>query len=195
MGWLISYEKLRHGETVDDRMRANMVWSQHDAASGDRHEIVATATVGSVWYAAVKRTMADGACETFALVCLTSKGNQRGDGFGYKTMSDGVGPIECACPARILDLLTPTDSKFANDWRQRCRDHSKIARQRRASVPTPGARVTFNPPLTYSGVTIADFVVVPTPPRTRGLIGRRADGLGGLYRLPARCMDTATLAT
>ncbi len=195
MGWLVSYEKLRHGETVDSRMRENMSWSQHDAASGERHEIIASATVGSTWYAAVKHTLTNGTFRTFALVCLTSKGSRRPhDGFGYKDMTENMGPCECSCPMRILDLLTPTDAEYANDWRQRCRDRAKATRERRASVPKPGARVTFNPPLNYGGTMIADFIVIQNPPRTRGLIAQRADGLGGIYRLPTNRLTEAHVA-
>lgn len=195
MGWLVSYEKLRRDETVDSRMRDNMRWDRHDAASGERHEIVASATVGSTWYAAVKHTRTDGTFQTFALVCLTSKGSKKaGDGFGYKDMTEDMGPVECACPARILDLLTPTASEYANDWRQRCRNHGKVAQQRRASTPKPGARVRFNPPLIYSGQPVFDFIIIPNPPRTRGLIATRADGLGGLYRIPAHRLADATIS-
>lgn len=194
MGWLISYEKLRFGETVDSRMRDNMRWDRHDAATGEKHEIVASATVGSTWYAAVRHTHADGTFETFAVICLTSKGSRkRGDGFGYKDMSEDMGPVECSCPARILDLLTPTDSEYANDWRQRCRDRAKASRQRRASAPKPGARVTFNPPIMYGGQPLAEFIIIPNPPRTRGLIAQRADGLGGVYRLPMYRLADATI--
>ena len=192
MGWLISYENLRHGETVDSRMRDNMRWTQHDVASGEKHEIIASSTVGSTWYAAVKHTWVDGTFQTFAIICLTRKGGN-GDGFGYKDMDETCGPNECSCPLYILDLLTPTDSEYANDWRARCRAQAASKRTLRATMPKPGARVVFNPPLSYGGVNLSEFIVVPTPPRTRGLIAQRADGVGGLYRLPTNRLTEATV--
>jgi hypothetical protein len=36
-------------------------------------------------------------------------------------MDETMGPVESRCPERILDLLTPTDSEYANEWRARCR--------------------------------------------------------------------------
>lgn len=30
-------------------------------------------------------------------------------------------PCEDHCPASILSLLSPTDSEYANSWRERCR--------------------------------------------------------------------------
>lgn len=40
-------------------------------------------------------------------------------------MDETVGPRIDNCPEHILDLLTPTDQEWANEWRQRCR--AKIA--------------------------------------------------------------------
>lgn len=192
MGWLISYEKLRHGETVDSRMRQEMSWSNHDAASGEKHEIIASSTVGSVWYAAVKHTWADGTFKTFAVICLTRKSGN-GMGFGYKDMDETCGPNECSCPAYILDLLTATDSEYANDWRHRCRTQAASKRAIRATFPKPGARVVFKTPIPFGGVYLSDFIVVPTPPHTRGLIARRTDEIGGLYRLPTSRLGEATI--
>ena len=37
-------------------------------------------------------------------------------------MDETCGPYNCDCPKAILDLLTPTDSEWANKWRQACRE-------------------------------------------------------------------------
>lgn len=91
-----------------------------DQATG---EFLGTAIVGSTFYAAV-RTIKTG--EVWALVCST----QRARGyynFGYKEMDEGMGPNEAQMPAKLLDLLTPTDSQWANDWRARCRSNAHKA--------------------------------------------------------------------
>lgn len=187
MGWTILDRPLRRGETVDSFMRSEMSWREHDAATGDLHEILDTSIDGSVWYAAVQVTKAGGESRVFALVSLTTK---RG-GFGYKDMSEHAGPNECACPLRIINLLTPTDGEYANDWRERCRQH---AASKRLSVKVkPGDRVTFAQPVSFGGVPLTDFVVVPTPARTRGVIAHRADGGEGLYRLRAAHLADATV--
>jgi hypothetical protein len=49
--------------------------------------------------------------------------------FGYKDMSEDMGPNISNCPASILDLLTPVDEhpisdeskEWAKKWRERCR--------------------------------------------------------------------------
>ena len=41
---------------------------------------------------------------------------------GYKDMDESMGPCECECPERILQLLTPTSHEYALAWRGRCRE-------------------------------------------------------------------------
>lgn len=43
--------------------------------------------------------------------------------YKFKDIPECAGPHASFCPARILDLLSPTDSEMALSWRQRCRDH------------------------------------------------------------------------
>lgn len=193
MGWLISYNKLRHGETVDDRMRKEMSWSTSDEKSGSKHEIVASATVGSTWYAAVKNTSPDSASYTFTLICLTSKGKS-GKGFGYKDMDETVGPCEINCPKRILDLLTPTDNEYANKWRDACHEKRATSAKQRAegSKIVPGMAIKTAEPLHYSEKELDTFTIVPTPASDRGVIAT-AKGGHGLYRLPLRVLATATI--
>lgn len=50
--------------------------------------------------------------------------------FGYKDMDETVGPYESECPERILKLLTPTDSEYANMWRERCWANIKAKKNR-----------------------------------------------------------------
>ncbi len=190
MGWLINHRGLGPHETVDSRMREELSWSDHDARSGDKHTIIASATVGSTWYAALEIVRASGERSVVALVCLTTR---RG-GFGYKDMDETMGPNECSCPARILDLLTETDSEYAIEWRKRCRDAGKAKSDARQAMPKPGDRIVFNAPLNYRSFEDADFTVVPTPPRNRGLIGVRTKyPAAGLFRLPIHRLTEATV--
>lgn len=39
--------------------------------------------------------------------------------WGYKDVCESMGPNEISFPYTWLDLLTPTDSKYANEWRAR----------------------------------------------------------------------------
>lgn len=58
--------------------------------------------------------------QVFAVVILLSYHKDGYYNFGYKDMDETCGPSQAECPERILKLLTPTESKYANDWRNRC---------------------------------------------------------------------------
>lgn len=46
------------------------------------------------------------------------------DRFGYKLISETCGPCYYDCPKSILDVLSPTDSAYAQEWRRKCYDNS-----------------------------------------------------------------------
>ncbi|MFL9502291.1 hypothetical protein ACJMQP_19695 [Rhodopseudomonas palustris] len=49
-------------------------------------------------------------------------------------LADTEGPYANFCPKRILDILTPTDDRMAQEWRERCRERlSKKA----GAAPSP----------------------------------------------------------
>lgn len=73
------------------------------------------------YYAAVEEIVGE-TRRVYAVVCLLSFTRTE---FGYKDMSEDMGPVESDCPKAILDLLTPTDSKYAQEWRERCRSRAE----------------------------------------------------------------------
>ena len=110
------------------------------------------------YYAAVEKVFADGSSprECLAVVCLINYNPRASDGmiFGYKDMDETMGPCEVECPPAILDLLTPTDSEYANEWRKACRA--------RAEKPTPkhGDVIQFASPIRFTnGKELARFEV------------------------------------
>jgi len=61
--------------------------------------------------------------------------------FSYKNMSEDMGPAQSECPESILDLLSPTESDWANEWRERCR---KVYRQKKTLKDLPvGANISI----------------------------------------------------
>ena len=76
--------------------------------------------VGTVYYGAIKK---DSTNEVSGYVALTSSDKRQGYNFGYKSMDETYGPYQHKCPLAILNLLTPTDNEFANEWRKRCREY------------------------------------------------------------------------
>ena len=85
-------------------------------------KIRATAIVGGVWYAAVQPK---DKTYTTALVVLTER---KGAGFGYKPMSEEMGPHAVRCPPSIIALLSPVEEldvgpqgqEWARLWREAC---------------------------------------------------------------------------
>lgn len=131
MGWT-SYAatyykngKIDRKAECDNIFNDNMVtWDDSHKVIG-KYEVLKSSMVGSTYYAAVKKTKF--ATETepeksivFAAICLTSTNMKDYYNFSYKDMDETCGPYQYDCPKGILDLLTPTDSEFANNWRERC---------------------------------------------------------------------------
>ena len=90
-----------------------------DSLFDDKHKVLKSAVVGNVYYAAIENDDK----EVYAIVILISTSRSDGFNFGYKDMSEFCGPYETKCPKSILKLLTPTDNKWANEWRQKCWDY------------------------------------------------------------------------
>lgn len=89
-------------------------------------KILDHAVVSSVLYAAIENPDGDvfAAVAPFEVV-------KRGSGWEllYNIMSEYVGPCEQKCPARILNVLTPTTEEYAINWREKC----KINKRRKVS--------------------------------------------------------------
>lgn len=105
---------------------------------GFMDSVLATARYGTVIYAAVRASDSD---DVFGLVLLA----ERREGVLFtKSINEDAGPAQDACPARILNLLTPTSNECARRWRERCR--ARLARGR----PRKGQKVVFETPICFS---------------------------------------------
>lgn len=91
--------------------------------------------------------------EVIGVVMLTYVRSK--DRFGYKLISETMGPNRCECPRSVLSKLTPTDSQWANDWRQKCLEN--ISLPKLSSLPI-GTEIKF----TYNG---KDVVLRKSAPR------------------------------
>ena len=110
-------------------------------------EVVRSAMVGGTYYAAVKVTiLSTGEAETFAETLVGDDDTNKPGLFqlGVKTMGESSGPCEDHCPASILSLLSPTDSEYANNWRERCRKNIEAKKDPHALKNLPvGAVIRF----------------------------------------------------
>jgi hypothetical protein len=106
---------------------------------------------GGEWQYALYAAIENGATnEVFGLVVLMhrSPSPHVWYNFHYKYVDETMGPNESDCPAKILDLLTPTDSEYANEWRSRCR--ANIEAKATAPRIAAGATIKFAYPLQFS---------------------------------------------
>lgn len=143
--------------------------------------ILDCATVKNVFYAAVKD--ADG--QVWALVCMIQR--TRGDyNFGYKSMDETVGPCYYDCPARILDLLTPTTYQYAIEWREHCRKQIALKAEARATAPKvkDGMVIKLDKPLNFQGGHEAQEFRLRVSGRTRRWIANPGTDQQFLCRLP-----------
>jgi hypothetical protein len=128
-------------------------------------QVLDAARVGKTVYMAIKSTdKASGASYVFAAVVLIS--NTKKNGFGYKDMDESMGPCQCACPERIMSLLTPIadlpNPGYAAGWRDRVAARKAEQRQRRKLRQSLriGSVVTMPTPIRFSGGAKASKFVV-----------------------------------
>lgn len=142
-----------------ERGESNASWLRREVFPSS--ELLDVASVGSTLYAAVRlgEWAGEDAGRTIGFVILTRWDRTSYHNFWHKEMSEDEGPYESQCPARILDLLDPTESEYALAWRQRCREHA--ARVARGRSVRPGTRVRFSQPLEFTdGHTGDTFTLV-----------------------------------
>lgn len=121
MGWTSTTARhYTENGKVDRKTECDNLYTWEDERRANK--VLKSSVRGSVYYAAVQTTdKLTGQSEAFAVVCLTSTRWDGGFNFGYKGMTEDMGPCEDDCPKGILDLLTATESKYAKEWRERCR--------------------------------------------------------------------------
>ncbi len=118
MGWTFLHN------TPDKRQVVEMC-----TRSSDTLRCVTKAVHGNnlwtVWYDSVTKK------KTIVLFLL---GRDRGD-WGYKDITEGMGPVECDCPLSFLEAVPePTDSPFAKGWRERVRAYHEQEKSRRGAL-------------------------------------------------------------
>ena len=83
--------------------------------------VLKSAMCGSVWYGACEFTNKQtGKSKVFGAVCLTQIDNSEYCNFFIKEIDESMGPNYYDCPSAIIKMLSPTDNKFALEWRQKC---------------------------------------------------------------------------
>lgn len=82
------------------------------------YSVVKSVMVGNTYYGAI---LDSGDNSVFAVTVKTYVTKENGFSyFGYKIIEEFCGPVDRKCPMSIINLLTDTDSEWANEWRQDC---------------------------------------------------------------------------
>lgn len=146
MGWLFMSSLNGHAgprEHLDAQF-------MHETARGTTR-VLSSALVGMrTYYAAVEILRADAHRKVTAVVCLMKYNPRDREGyiFGYKDMDEEMGSCEAACPAAILDLLTPDANAHALDWRARSR--ARLASRAAKPRMRAGATIVFAQPVAFA---------------------------------------------
>jgi hypothetical protein len=161
MGWLFM-SSLGQYASPKAYLDAQFTFENGDGTS----KILASALVNRrTWYAACQQVHhKTGETEIFALICLVkfNPRDRQGQIFGYKDMSETMGPYQADCPATILDLLGPTINEHALDWRVRCR--AALARRNR-KAPKSGDTIIFAQDMNFTDGSQARRFVMSTQGR------------------------------
>ena len=190
MGWLYKHDP------IDDPVA--YLTGQFTHTSEQRtNRVLDAARVASTVYMAIESTdKTTGKSFVFAAVILIS--NSRIHGFGYKDMTETMGPCECACPDRIMRLLSPVtdipNPSYAADWRARVAAHKKAAaelRTKRASL-RPGSIVTLERAVSFRDGTAASVFRLRCV-RRKTPIFEPVDRPGFLCRLRAADLAAAAI--
>ena len=135
MGWTSYHATHYKNGKVDRKVECDAYFME--GLNRGYYDVLKSSMVGSVYYAAVKPLKKYGKDEggneividiptndqkVFGAVFLTSVDTKDYFNFSYKDMDESCGPCYYDCPKGILDLLTPTDSEWANNWRTKCRE-------------------------------------------------------------------------
>jgi len=77
--------------------------------------------------------------KTIGLDLMQSGGREHG--WGYKSISEEMGPTEVNCPLWLIDNATAPE-RYAYEWRQRVRAHHASKKARKVAL-VPGCRVRY----------------------------------------------------
>lgn len=155
MGWTSycasHYKYVKGKRTVDRKAECDAYFME--GLNKGHFNVVKSAMVGSTYYAAVQllrrctghddngnyfyEEVPENERTTWAAIFLTSVDMKDYYNFSYKDMDETVGPYKRDCPKNILDLLSPTESQWANEWRQECYENLKKKRDPQALKNLP----------------------------------------------------------
>jgi hypothetical protein len=165
MGW--SFE-------IRERSRKDFIESLTTNHFGPDYTPLESRVVGNHVWQLVKQESAN---RTFITLDLIAK--ERNGGWGYKGLSEDMGPYHYDCPLALLDKASEPINESAKEWRIKVREfHAKKSAKRK---PTPGLVVK-------SGEREYELIEAWGPRRGWKV---RDVTYGGYYRMPAAQLSRA----
>ena len=111
MGW--TYQTNYNGYSPK-QFWINKFLPEIESYSNGRLQVVDQCGKGKDFYAAIKNNETG---KTFAIVVLIEK---EGNEIGYKEIGEDSMPYYFKATKKLISKLSPTDSEYANEWRNRC---------------------------------------------------------------------------
>jgi hypothetical protein len=125
MGWTYSFF-WNNRDTLLDHLVSKRRW-------GETFDIVKSCPRGNEhWYIAKRLT--DG--HLFIGLDIMAGGTRDNPGWGYKDISESMGPSSLSCPVSFFKLV-PDPGSYATSWRQKVRDYHREQKQHKAKY-VPG---------------------------------------------------------
>lgn len=126
MGWSFGWNSRR--ELVDHLTKT---WDTEQQTTVCLKKFFSGNNLWTVWERTAKLAPTDK--ERYIALFLIQGGNHctegRGYGWGYKDISEEMGPCEVSCPLSFLDMV-PDPGGYATAWRARVREHHRIRNQK-----------------------------------------------------------------
>ena len=105
MGWLFGWDTRK--QLID-----------HLVANKGGGKVQKHCCVGNNLWMTVEYERRPGHVDTLIVLCMMRRGHGHGPEWGYKDVSEDMGPCNTTCPVSYLESCTAPPNKYAYDWRQ-----------------------------------------------------------------------------
>jgi len=183
MGWISYHANYYKNDTVDRKAECDAYFLE--GSNKGYYDVVKSSMVGSTYYAAIRKlksveeSVTDG--KVWAAIFLTSVNIKDYYNFSYKNMDETVGPCQYDCPKSILSLLSETDSEWALEWRNNCKQW-KAFKSRINKLPV-GTKIKFLSQFDFdNGLKAGDEVILEKSERSYRMGKTKYHWMDGKYR-------------
>lgn len=135
MGWLFSTRWSTKAELV------HHLCNPKEA----NYTVIKSSVVGNHHWMIIEGKEGSSLGEGKRLICLNLLQSGRGDGWGYKDISEDMGPYHYDCPSSFLSIAGPPINETARDWREGVRKHHEQKKALKATPLTEGMALKYGP--------------------------------------------------